>query len=116
MFSINSPAWLGTLRRYLLIVTLLNACWEILQLPLYTLWTAGSNREIAFAVLHCTAGDLLIAMGCVFLSLLMAGSDEWPKKRFKAVALITIGLGAGRAVAIYPGFRFLVATPAQSEL
>lgn len=98
MFSINSPAWLGTLRRYLLIVTLLNACWEILQLPLYTLWTAGSNREIAFAVLHCTAGDLLIAMGCVFLSLLMAGSDEWPNKRFKAVALITIGLGLAYTV------------------
>ena len=36
--------------------------WEIGHVPLYTIWTEGSWGEIAFAVLHCTGGDLLIAM------------------------------------------------------
>jgi hypothetical protein len=34
--------------------------WEALQLPLYTLWRIGTPREIAFALFHCTGGDILI--------------------------------------------------------
>src|SRR5215471_287040 len=34
--------------------------WEAVQLPLYTLWRTGTPREIAFAVIHCTGGDILI--------------------------------------------------------
>jgi hypothetical protein len=34
--------------------------WEALQLPLYTLWRTGTPREIAFALIHCTGGDILI--------------------------------------------------------
>jgi hypothetical protein len=34
--------------------------WEAAQLPLYTLWRTGTPREIAFALVHCTAGDILI--------------------------------------------------------
>lgn len=91
----NSPTWLSTLRCYVVLVTLLNVCWEILQLPLYTIWSEGSNRAIIFALLHCTVGDMLIAMCSLVLTLLMAGNDEWPNRRFKAIALITIQLGLG---------------------
>ena len=90
--------WLGTLRRYMGFVTLLNICWEVLQLPLYTLWSTASNREIGFALLHCTAGDVLIAVSCLILSLFIAGSNEWPNSRFEAVAAITILLGLGFTV------------------
>jgi hypothetical protein len=34
--------------------------WEALQLPLYTLWRTGTPREIAFALIHCSGGDILI--------------------------------------------------------
>ena len=53
--------WLVVLRRYLVAVALLHLAWEVAQLPLYTLWWDGAAHEIAFAVVHCTVGDVLIA-------------------------------------------------------
>jgi len=87
------PEWLRTLRRYLLLVTILNFGWEILQLPLYTIWVTGSMPTIAFAVLHCTAGDALIATLSLTLSLLLIGREDWPLERFSTVALATVLCG-----------------------
>jgi hypothetical protein len=39
----------------------LNLVWEVAQLPLYTLWVEATPGEIAFAILHCTGGDAMIA-------------------------------------------------------
>ncbi len=39
---------------------LLNLVWEVLQLPLYTIWSTAPLVEIAYAVIHCTGGDILI--------------------------------------------------------
>jgi hypothetical protein len=40
----------------------MNAVWEATQIPLYTLWQQGSWGEIILALVHCTAGDLLIGI------------------------------------------------------
>ena len=37
---------------------------EVLQLPLYTIGRTGSLPQLVFALLHCTAGDALIAVAC----------------------------------------------------
>lgn len=87
--------WLRTLRRYLLLVTMLNFGWEILQLPLYTVWVTGSASTIAFAVLHCTVGDGLIAALSLTASLLLIGRDDWPHERFGAVAIAAVLCGIG---------------------
>lgn len=50
--------WLLTIRRYLLAMVLGNLAWEVLQLPLHSLWQSGTMREIASDVLHCTLGDV----------------------------------------------------------
>jgi hypothetical protein len=50
-----------------------NFLWEIFQLPLYSTWRTGTLREQTFAVVHCTFGDLLIA-----LALVVAGDERWP--------------------------------------
>ena len=39
----------------------LSLTWEIAHLPLYTIWNEASPEYMAFAVAHCTVGDLLIA-------------------------------------------------------
>jgi hypothetical protein len=57
------------LRVYLGLVLVGNLTWEILHLPLYTIWTTGSMQEVAFAVVHCTLGDLLIAIGTLTFAL-----------------------------------------------
>ena len=47
------------LRHYLLASAGLHLLWEILQMPLYTVWQSGTINEIAFAILHCTQATSL---------------------------------------------------------
>ena len=51
-----------TFLRFLLAVAVGNLIWEIAHVPLYTLWVTGSCGEVAYAVLHCTGSDVLIAV------------------------------------------------------
>ena len=51
----------GVVRKYLSYSLLGHLAWEIGQLPLYTIFWDARAGETAFAVLHYTAGDLLIA-------------------------------------------------------
>lgn len=79
--------WLGGLRVYVGAMALLNLAWEVLHLPLYTIWRTGSPRELAFAVLHCTAGDILIAIACLTLALIVGGERGLPTVAVTAIAL-----------------------------
>jgi hypothetical protein len=91
-------AWLQGLRAYLGVMAIGNLVWETLHLPLYTIWTTGTAREQAFAVVHCTLGDLLIALSALTLALVFAGDPDWPRQRFWQVAILTIAFGAGYTV------------------
>ena len=75
--------------RYLSVMAAGNLLWEIAHVPLYTLWLTGTGGEIAYAVLHCTLGDVMIAASTLGLSLLLLGRG-WPERRFGAVAALTI--------------------------
>lgn len=90
--------WLSLLRHYLAFIAVANLLWEIFQLPLYTIWTEGTPGEIAFAVMHCTAGDLLIAIASLVAGLIVAGDRTWPTRRFWTVAAVTIMLGGAYTV------------------
>ncbi len=59
--------WLLGLWVYLGVVFAGSLAWEVLHLPLYTIWAAGTLREQAFAAGHCTLGDLVIAAGAMFV-------------------------------------------------
>jgi len=96
---LSNPDWLRAFRIYLAVIAVGNLTWEILQLPLYTIWMSGSRAEQAFAVVHCTGGDLLIALSSLIAALLLAGSAEWPRQAFGLVAALTIAFGLG-----YTGF------------
>ncbi|MBI4757135.1 MAG: hypothetical protein HY778_17315, partial [Betaproteobacteria bacterium] len=63
-------AWSFILLRYLPRLALLSLAWEIAHLPLYTIWREGSPGWIAFAVAHCTAGDVLIGAATLMLALI----------------------------------------------
>ncbi len=83
--------------RYLTVVALGNLAWEIMQLPLYTIWASGTWRELVFAVVHCTLGDVLISAVCLLLGLFAVGRgwlDRWSGR----VAAVTISLGVGYTV------------------
>jgi hypothetical protein len=80
--------WLGTLRIYFAVIALGNLAWEALQLPLYTLWTTGTVYERVFAVVHCTAGDILIAFVSTTVAVLLARAQ-----RLRHVAALAIVFG-----------------------
>ena len=67
--------------------------WELLQLPLYTIWHEADAGAIAFAVAHCTLGDAVIGTAALFLALISLRAQNvaaWPWSR---VALVATGIG-----------------------
>jgi hypothetical protein len=72
----------------------LHLLWETAQLPLYTIWWTGTRLEILFAVIHCTAGDLLITASALALAALIARIGRWPFFGNRmALTAILLGLG-----------------------
>lgn len=96
--EIDNPGWLPALRRYFACMAGGNLLWEIVQLPLYTLRDTGTLAQQAFAIAHCTAGDLLIAAVAMMLALLVAGDARWPAAGFARVACVAVCAGAGYTV------------------
>jgi hypothetical protein len=86
-------SWLGALRRYIAVSAATNLAWEFAQMPLYTLWQTGTTREIAFAALHCTGGDIVIATLSLVLALALAGSPRWPDEAHVRVVVLTLACG-----------------------
>ena len=70
-----------------------NLIWEFLHLPLYTIWQEATLFENAYAAIHCTAGDLIIAICALMLSLLLFGNQDWPKTQFFRVLTFTVFFG-----------------------
>ncbi len=85
--------WIAALRAYLSATAFLNLLWEAAQLPLYTIWSDGTIREKAFAVVHCTMGDVLIALAALAAALVVAGDHAWPARRWTRVAALTLAIG-----------------------
>lgn len=73
--------WHSAIRSYVVYAAGLNLLWEIVQLPFYTIWRTSSKQDILFAVLHCTAGDVIIAITALVLGVIILGKRDWPKKR-----------------------------------
>lgn len=90
--------WLTALRRYAAASLALHLLWEILQLPLYTIWTTGTAGQRWFAVAHCTAGDVMIAALTLLLALAVAGSSRWPREAGAGVWLVAVVLGIGYTI------------------
>jgi len=78
---------------YLVFATAANVLWETGQLPLYTIWQTGTRGELAFAALHCTAGDVVVLTAAFLLALLLTGGQDWPREGFGRVTATVILLG-----------------------
>ena len=74
-------------RAYLPWLLLLSFAWELAQLPLYAIWREASPGDIAFAVLHCTVGDLLIGAAALALALTLARAGALAQWNWRRVAL-----------------------------
>ena len=98
--SRDSAPFLLSLRRYFTVIALLNLVWEFAHMPLYTLWNTGTPGEIVFAAVHCTGGDILIAMSALMLCLLIVG-DGWPENRTAVQRVVVSTMFVGVAYTIF---------------
>lgn len=87
--------WLSAVRRYMAASLLGHAVWEVLQLPLFTLWHEASPWTIAFATLHCLGGDLAIASTVLVAALAQVGRHNWPSNSAGSVAALVLTFGGG---------------------
>jgi len=71
----------------------LNLVWEVAQLPLYTIARDPSVARIAYAVLHCTVGDAIIAAAGFILAGFVLGDADWPFSRPWPGGAIAISFG-----------------------
>ncbi len=90
--------WLGSVRIYIATVITANMIWEVTQLPLYTIWSTGTTRDILFAVVHCTAGDFIIATIALVAALLLFGRRAWPNERFIPVMIASLVIGVSYTI------------------
>ncbi len=77
--------------RYIPWLAALNLVWEIVQLPLYTIWTDSPPAQIAYAIAHCTLGDIAIGGAALIMALIItrAGNIEtWPWARIAAMTTL----------------------------
>lgn len=53
-----------------------NLIWEIAHVRLYTLWAAADGLNVAWALFHCTGGDIVIALALFALAGMMLWLDR----------------------------------------
>ena len=92
------PTWLSAIRRYTALALAGHLVWEVAHLPFYTLWLEAEDSELAFAVVHCTVGDVFIALCSLVGALVVAGGSGWPSDRFVPVAWVTVFSGIAYTV------------------
>lgn len=85
--------WHQALCRYLGVSIAAHLIWEVLQLPLYTIWTTGTLAQQAFAVLHCTVGDTMIAGLSLLVALALFARATWPSTGVVRVFAVSLVIG-----------------------
>ena len=64
-----------------LISLVFSLAWELAQLPLYAIPSARTIAQVAYAVAHCTGGDVLIAVVSFLLAAAAVRDVDWPASR-----------------------------------
>ena len=84
--------------QYVSLLGALNLLWEIAQLPLYTLWEKSSLPSIAYAILHCTLGDVAIGTLALVFALIASRARAVETWRWRQVALFLVVPAVGYTV------------------
>lgn len=94
----SRAAWRFVLARFVPLLAVGNLLWEIFQLPFYTLWREGTPQLRAFAVVHCTSGDVPIGTAAVLALIMLFGRRGWPDRGHGAVLGAATFFGAAYTV------------------
>ena len=83
-YATHTVAALGPIARaglWSALAFVFNLTWEIAHIRLYTIWPATDRWGIAWALLHCTLGDVLIALAMFALAGIVLRRVDWPASR-----------------------------------
>lgn len=70
----------------------LNLAWEIAHVRLYTLWVDADRLTIAWSLVHCTLGDVAIALTLFALAGIALRQTDWPlSSPWSGGAIVTVG-------------------------
>jgi hypothetical protein len=70
----------------------LNLTWEIAQVRLYSIWAESDRLSVAGDLLHCSLGDVLIALAMFALACMVLRRVDWPASRpWTGGAIVVIG-------------------------
>lgn len=58
----------------------LELLWELVQLPLYTIWQTHRTGYLLYALVHCTLGDVLILLVTYEVIALLTRNRRWLRK------------------------------------
>src|SRR5258708_38407934 len=86
------------LRRYLPWLGGLNLAWEIAHASLYTLWSESSTGYIAFSIIHCTLGDLIIGTSALLIALVFTRSEALTRWRWGRIAGFVVVIGTSYTI------------------
>jgi len=87
-------SWRYIVGTYVIVSLVGHLAWELLQLPLYTIFWTEPPGYIAYATAHCTAGDMLTALFTFFFAIVvMNRTKRLTERTYIRVALLTIFLG-----------------------
>ena len=59
----------------------LNLTLEIAQVRLYTIWAVADGMTVAWALFHCSLGDVVIALALFALAGMVLRCADWPATR-----------------------------------
>lgn len=98
MWWSDRRAWRLIALRYLPWFAILNLVWETAHVRLYTLWDEAQPAYIAFSVLHCALGDVLIGGLALLLALSLFYQGELTEWQWRRIILGTTVFGVGYTV------------------
>jgi hypothetical protein len=76
----------------------LNLAWEAAHVSLYTLWKEAGASYVAFSVVHCTAGDVMIGAAALLLALIFGREKSLAQWRWRRIAAVTALAGAAYTI------------------
>ena len=87
--------WLLAVLGYLPWLAGFSLAWEAAHVSLYTIWNEADTAYIAFAVAHCTLGDVVIGAAALLVALILGrerGVTRWHWSRIAVLAaLLAVG-------------------------
>ncbi len=94
-------AWLQTIRSYMSWIFAASVVWEIICLPLNPIWGTANADQIALSTIRMINADLIIALGTLFATLVVFGSNRWPDDGYLQIGLMTIACAWGFSMINY---------------